>query len=139
MRSFWFGALACWVVLALAGCGSTDRYSAQTAQLLQQRVLRIAAAAQSRSYASALQQLTQLAQADDQALTDGSITRVRHDAIAASIVKVRADLTALESTAHVGELPPTRTKHPKKDGGGNGGGGGGAGGGGSDGNSQGGD
>lgn len=105
-------------MLLVAGCSSGTDYSAQTAESLQSRVLGIATLANSRDYAGALRQLAQLEQADNAALSSGSITRARHDAILATVALVRSDLTALQAAAKpVGTAPPPPAKHPRKHGG----------------------
>lgn len=132
MRSRWFGAVA--ACLVLAGCSGGSGYATQTAESLQSHVLAIASLASTRDYAAALLQLTQLEQADNAALSAGSITRSRHDAILATIGQVRADLTSLQAAAQPvvhptpqPAIPPApQPKQHKKDGGdGNGNGNGG--------------
>lgn len=117
MRSRWFGAVVAVLGLLLTGCSGGSDYPTQTAATLQSQVLSIAASAKSHDYAGALRRLTQLQQADDAALSAGHITRARHDAILATIVQVRADLTALQAATHVVVAPTPQPSHHKKDGG----------------------
>lgn len=117
MRSRWFGAVVAALALLLTGCSSGSHYSTQTAQSLQSRVLSIATAASSRNYAVALRRLTQLEAADNAALSAGDITRARHDAILATIGKVRADLIALQAAAQPVVTPKPQPKHHEDHGG----------------------
>ena len=103
--------------LVLTGCSSGSDYATQTAALLQSQVLSIASSANSRDYAAALVKLAQLAGADDAALRIGSITQTRHDAILATIVQVRADLTALQTATPTVVAPTPQPKDHKTDGG----------------------
>lgn len=115
MRSRWFGSIAAGVVLLLAGCSNGGDYASQTAQALQRQVLGIATSANARNYAAAMQQLTQLEQADNAALAAGTITQARHDAILATIIQVGADLRTLEAAAHPTVTPTPQPGHHKKD------------------------
>ncbi|MGN6722446.1 MAG: hypothetical protein ACTHJM_07525 [Marmoricola sp.] len=128
LRRAWLGSAAVGLGLALSGCAPTSHYASATAQLLQQRVLGVAVSAQAHQYAGALRQLDQVEVADDQALSNGTITRARHDAIVASIVQVRADLAALEAAAKVSGTPSPPKEHGHGNGGGDGGDGNGGGG-----------
>lgn len=107
--------------LVLSGCGSASDYDTKTAQDLQQQVLALASAANARDYATAVPQLAQLQQTDDADLRDGKITVARHDAIAAALGTIRADLAALQAA----DQQANDKKHGKSDGEGNGNGNGG--------------
>jgi hypothetical protein len=121
-----FGAVVSCVGLVLTGCSQGSGYTTQTAESLQSSVLGITSSASSRDYAGALLQLTRLEQADNAALSAGSITRTRHDTILATIVQVRADLVSLQGAARPVDTPTPQPTHQQKDGGdGNGNGNGG--------------
>lgn len=92
----------------LSGCAGTEHYTADAAKSLEQQLFAIANASASHSYASALQQLSQLQLADDAAWKEGAITRPRHDAIATAIGQVRADLMLLQTQAQIRTLQQRR-------------------------------
>lgn len=114
---WWSGAVVGCVGLVLTGCSQGSTYSTQAAESLQSRVLGVTTSASLRDYAGALRQLTQLEQADNAALTGGTITRARHDAILSTIVQVRADLISLQAVARPVATATPQPKHHKKDGG----------------------
>lgn len=92
------------VVLSLAGCAAGDGYSAATASTLQHGVLDVATSATGKDYAGALDRLDALEKANDAAAKAGRITAQRHDAIAASVSAVRADLERLKAAAEQAAL-----------------------------------
>lgn len=118
MRSrWWVGAIIACMGLLLAGCSQRSDYPTQTAAALQSRVLALTTSAHARDYAGALLQLTRLEQADNAALSTGTITRARHDAILATIVQIRADLNSLQVAARPVVTPTPQSQHHPKDGG----------------------
>lgn len=100
------------MTVALSGCAGAaagEHYAPATAASLQQQLLVVAKTAASHNYAGALQQLSNLQQADDAALTDGAITASRHAAIASAISQVRADLSLLQTQAQARAAQQRRT------------------------------
>ncbi|KHK95845.1 hypothetical protein LK09_17605 [Microbacterium mangrovi] len=59
----------------------------------------VAQAAGTHDLAAAQQKLTELERLNNEAVRQGEISRTRHDAIAASITTIRADLTQLQDEA----------------------------------------
>ncbi|MGH1526419.1 hypothetical protein ACRAWC_21315 [Leifsonia sp. L25] len=97
-------AAALLLALGLTGCSSGETYSPQTSSQLQHAVLDVANTARANDYAGALTKLAALEQLNDAALKKGSISTARHDAIAASIATIRADLSRLQDAAEKAQL-----------------------------------
>jgi hypothetical protein len=97
-------AAAVALALGLAACTGGESYSTQTASQLQHAVLDVATTAGANDYAGALAKLASLEQLNDAAVKKGSISAARHDAIAASITAIRADLGRLQDAAEKAQL-----------------------------------
>ncbi|ANF31977.1 hypothetical protein A0130_10115 [Leifsonia xyli] len=97
-------AAALVLALGLTGCAGGESYSTQTASQLQHAVLDVATSSAGDDYAGALAKLTALEQLNDAAVKKGSISAARHDAIAASITAIRADLGRLQDAAEKAQL-----------------------------------
>ncbi|WP_431219272.1 hypothetical protein [Leifsonia xyli] len=97
-------AAALLLALGLTGCSSGETYSPQTSTQLQHAVLDVANTARANDYAGALTNLAALEQLNDAALKKGSISTARHDAIAASIATIRADLSRLQDAVEKAQL-----------------------------------
>ncbi|MEN2736330.1 hypothetical protein ABCS02_00940 [Microbacterium sp. X-17] len=104
MRRLPIAAAGVALALGLTGCAGGGTYSADTASTLQHGVLSVATAASGKDYAGALTQLAALQQRNDAALKSGAIAPDRHDAIAASLAAVKADLTQLKDAADRAQL-----------------------------------
>jgi chromosome segregation ATPase len=91
------------VALALTGCAG-ESYTGHAASALQHGVLAVAQAASTNDLAGAQQRLAELERTNDDALRKGEITRTRHDAVAASIASIRADLSQLQDQADKARL-----------------------------------
>ncbi|WP_434318682.1 hypothetical protein [Leifsonia sp. P73] len=104
MRRLPIAAAGVALALGLTGCAGGGTYSADTASTLQHGVLSVATAASGKDYAGALTQLAALQQRNDAALKAGAIGADRHDAVAASLAAVKADLTQLKVAADRAQL-----------------------------------
>jgi hypothetical protein len=87
------------LAVALTGCTGGGSYSTDAATRLQHGVLAVAQAASTDHLAAAQQRLTDLERTNDEAAAKGEISRARHDAVAASIATIRADLSQLQDQA----------------------------------------
>src|SRR5512138_802867 len=104
MRSLWTAAGVLALGLTLSGCDGGESYSSTTATTLQHGVLAVAQAASTNDLAGAQQKLTDLERMNDAAARKGEISRSRHDAVAASIATIRADLSQLQDQADKARL-----------------------------------
>ncbi|MDL9980988.1 hypothetical protein [Microbacterium candidum] len=93
-RSRWAVAGAVVLAVTLTGC-TGGSYSTDTASTLQHGVLAVAQAADANDLAGAKEKLAALERLNNAAFGRGEISRVRHDAITASIATIRADLSHL--------------------------------------------
>ncbi len=91
------------LTVTLTGC-TGGSYSADTADTLQHGVLAVAQAASANDLAGAQGKLTALEKLNDTAFGKGRISRSRHDAVAASITVIRADLSHLQDQAEQARL-----------------------------------
>lgn len=103
MRSRWAVAGAMVLAVTLTGC-TGGSYSAETAGTLQHGVLAVAQAASANDLAGAQEKLTALERLNNAAFGKGEISRARHDAVAASIANIRADLSHLQDQAEQARL-----------------------------------
>ncbi|GAA4349258.1 hypothetical protein GCM10023087_14740 [Microbacterium rhizosphaerae] len=94
-RTRWAVVAAVALALALTGCSGGESYSRDTASTLQHAVLAVAQAASTNDLAGAQAKLADLERMNDAAVRKGDISRARHDAVAASIATIRADLSQL--------------------------------------------
>jgi hypothetical protein len=103
MRPHWAVAGAVAIALGLTGCAGPS-YSHDAASALQHGVLAVAQAASANDLTGAQQRLAALERTNDEALRKGEISRSRHDAVAASIASIRADLSQLQDQADKARL-----------------------------------
>jgi signal transduction histidine kinase len=99
LRSRWAVVAVVALGLALTGCSGDASYSSGTASTLQHGVLAVAQAASTNDLAGAQAKLTDLERMNEDAARKGRISRPRHDAVAASIAMIRADLSQLQNKA----------------------------------------
>jgi ADP-ribosylglycohydrolase len=87
------------LALTLTGCSGGESYSSHTASMLQHGVLAVAQAASASDLAGAQAKLADLERMNDDAARKGEISHARHDAVAASIATIGADLSQLQNQA----------------------------------------
>lgn len=97
-------AVALALAVGVSGCAGGESYSSQTSTQLQHAVLAVATTSAASDYPGALAKLAALEQLNDAAVKKGSISAARHDAIAASIAAIRADLGQLKDAAEKAQL-----------------------------------